>query len=170
VLSKGRKSIVNGEGPLHAGMAFIGEAPGEREDVEGRPFVGRSGKFLSKVLSEHGIDRSAVFITNVVRCRPPGNRRPSEGEIANCRDYLIDELKKVKPKVVVALGASALRSLNGFTGRLGDVVGSEQNVVLGGLVLSVVPCYHPSVAMRNKRLRAAFSEAISAASTISNRP
>lgn len=166
-LSKGRKSVVGGDGPLDAAIAFIGEAPGEREDAMGKPFVGRSGKFLDSVLAANGIERRKVFITNVVRCRPPGNRRPSEEEMQSCRPFLLDELRKVRPKVVVTLGASALHSLTGFSGKLGEVVGEEQELTLSELQFSLVPCYHPSVAMRNRRMRAAFSDAVAKAIALS---
>lgn len=158
---------MNGEGPFGAGIAFIGEAPGEKEDLMGRPFVGRSGKFLDSVLTASGLDRKKVFITNVVRCRPPGNRRPNDGEISSCRPRLIGELNEVRPNVIVTLGASALYALTGFSGRLGDVVGKEQSIELSGRVLPLVPNYHPSVVMRKKSLRAPFAAAIKRAMALS---
>jgi uracil-DNA glycosylase family 4 len=154
---------VKGIGPEHANLMLVGEAPGAREEATGKPFVGRSGKFLDSVLQGLGVDREEVFITNVVRCRPPGNRKPSKEEAESCLQELIEEVKKVKPKVVVALGATAINSLTGISGKLSDVIGKERQVDFAGLRLTVVPCYHPSAAMRNRRLKAAFEKAMSRA-------
>lgn len=154
---------MKGIGPEHANLMLVGEAPGAREEATGKPFVGRSGKFLDSVLQGLGVDREEVFITNVVRCRPPGNRKPSKEEAESCLQELIEEVKKVKPKVVVALGATAINSLTGISGKLSDVIGKERQVDFAGLRLTVVPCYHPSAAMRNRRLKAAFEKAMSRA-------
>jgi len=152
---------------MDAGLFFIGEAPGAREDAVGAPFVGRSGRFLDSILAELGIDREEVFITNIVRCRPPGNRKPTKGEIMSCRPALIGELEAVRPKVVMALGATAIYSLTGVRGKLSPIIGKEQNADFAGLHLTVIPCYHPSAAMRNSEMRVAFKKAVSRALALS---
>lgn len=166
-LGKGKHRLVNGVGPEDARIFFIGEAPGAKEDETGVPFVGKSGKFLDSVLDELGISRKEVFITNIVRCRPPGNRKPSTEEIKRCLPKLIAELKKVRPKVVITLGATATSTLTAEPVKMGAVVGKEMVVDFSGMHLTVVPCYHPSAAMRNRRLKAAFGRALSRAVAIS---
>jgi len=146
-------------------MVLIGEALGEQEDIRGSPFVGRAGKFLDSVLSDVGIERSRVFITNVVRCRPPRNRKPSDEEMKQCLPNLLDELRSVRPRIAVALGSVALKALTGHAGRLSDIIGEEFEVRLNGMSLTVIACYHPSAAMRNRRMcetvRAVISKALS---------
>jgi len=166
-LDRGLHPAVKGVGQKHAGLMLVGEAPGAKEEATGIPFVGRSGKFLDSVLLGLGVDRDEVFITNVVRCRPPGNRKPSREEIESCLPDLIEEIKTVKPKVVVALGATAINSLTGISGKLGDLIGEEREADLAGLRLKVVLCYHPSAAMRNRRLKAKFEKALSRALAMS---
>jgi uracil-DNA glycosylase len=150
-----------------AKVVFVGEAPGAKEDATGRPFVGRSGKFLDSVLAELGVDSEDVFITNIVRCRPPGNRKPSKSEIDSCLKNLVRELKAIRPKVVVALGATAIYALTGATGKLGPMIGNDVAVDFAGLTLKVVPCYHPSAAMRSRRMRSEFEKAVSNAISMS---
>lgn len=103
-LVESRSRIVNGTGPENADLLIVGEAPGEREDSEGEPFVGRSGDQLDEKLRDHGIPREEVRITNCVRCRPPENRDPTEGELANCRGYLEREIEIVDPAIVMTVG------------------------------------------------------------------
>lgn len=145
--------IVNGIGPRNAKIILIGEAPGEQEDLKGIPFVGRAGKFLDSRLSEAGLDRSELFITNIVRCRPSGNRKPRDEEIRECLPNLVEELKKMNPRVIIALGAVAFRALTGQTVRLIDVVGKEFEAKLNGLSFRVIACFHPSAAMRSSRMK-----------------
>src|SRR3954467_2843054 len=108
-----RTQVVFGAGNADADLMFVGEAPGANEDRMGRPFVGRAGKLLSQLLVEVGLERADVFITNVLLCRPPGNRDPHPGEIENCRDYLMRELEHIEPKVVCTLGNFATKLLRG---------------------------------------------------------
>ena len=152
--------IVNGDGPVGAAIMLIGEAPGAQEDESGKPFVGRAGKFLESVLEDNGVNRESVFITNVVRCHPPGNRRPDDGEIKSCRSYLSEELREVRPKIVVALGFVAIKALTGSSEKLGKIIGREVDVDFNGMKLRVVPCYHPSAAMRNRKMRRKFNDTI----------
>ena len=162
-----RRRIVNGEGPSNATIAFIGEAPGALEDESGRPFVGRSGKFLDSVLERKGIRRAEVFVTNVVRCRPPLNRKPRDDEIRSCLPNLASELKKIRPKVVVALGAVAVAALTGSKGKLKEIIGKATRVDFEGADLLIIPCYHPSAAMRNRKMRVGFEKAVAKAISIS---
>lgn len=112
-LCRTRKNAVPGEGPASARIMFVGEAPGRFEDVEGKPFVGPAGKILEAALSNTSISRSQAFMTNIVKCRPPGNRRPTRDEIIRCNDYLNKQISIINPKVVCILGATAYLSLLG---------------------------------------------------------
>lgn len=108
-----RKNAVPGEGPASAKVVFVGEAPGKFEDVQGKPFVGRAGKILEAALLNTSITRSQVFITNIVKCRPPRNRKPKRAEINKCSDYLNEQISVINPKIVCILGATAYSSLLG---------------------------------------------------------
>lgn len=108
-----RKNAVPGEGSASARVVFVGEAPGRFEDVQGKPFVGPAGKILEAALLNAKISRSQVFITNIVKCRPPGNRRPKRDEIIMCNDYLNKQISVINPKIVCILGATAYSSLLG---------------------------------------------------------
>jgi len=145
---------------VNAAIMLVGEAPGAQEDESGKPFVGRAGKFLESVLEDNGVNRESVFITNVVRCRPPGNRRPNGYEIRSCTPYLSEELRKVRPKIVVALGFVAIKALTGSSEKLGEIIGREIDVDFNDIELRVVPCYHPATAMRNRKMRRKFEDAI----------
>ena len=112
-LSRSRKNAVPGEGQLSAKIMFIGEAPGRSEDEKGRPFVGAAGRILDELLKKAGIERSQVFITNIVKCRPPNNRVPKEDELTACRPYLDRQIALIKPKVICILGRTAYSSLLG---------------------------------------------------------
>lgn len=160
-LSKSRTKIVNGSGPKSARIVFVGEAPGEQEDLKGVPFVGRAGQFLDSMLAEVGIERSRVFITNVVRCRPPSNRKPRDDEIERCLLNLAAELSELRPKIVVALGSVALKALTGCTGQLSAMIGKEFEAKRVGMDLTVLACYHPSAAMRNRKMRDSFKALLS---------
>jgi DNA polymerase len=166
-LSEGRTRIVNGDGPVSAAIVLVGEAPGAQEDESGKPFVGRAGKFLESVLEDNGVNRESVFITNVVRCRPPGNRRPDGDEIMSCTPYLSEELRKVRPKIVVALGFVAIKALTGSPEKLGGIIGREIDVDFNDMKLRVVPCYHPAAAMRNRKMKRKFEDAMRKAISLS---
>lgn len=119
-LSKTRKNAVAGEGLHSAKVLFVGEAPGKKEDEEGKPFVGHAGRILDAALSKAGIKRSEVFITNVVKCRPPNNRRPEEDELSACRQYLERQIFLISPKIICILGGTAYFSLLGGKSILAD--------------------------------------------------
>lgn len=112
-LSSGRKTIVFGEGSPGARLMFVGEGPGADEDREGRPFVGRAGQLLNRMINAMGLDRSQVYIANVVKCRPPGNRDPEAVEIQTCLPFLEAQIKAISPEVIVGLGRIAVGSLLG---------------------------------------------------------
>lgn len=143
-LAEGRTTVVVGSGPVPASLLLLGEAPGAQEDATGRPFVGRAGRLLDRLLAEAGVVRDDVAVTNVVKCRPPGNRAPSRVEIATCRGWLAAQLAAVDPRVIVAMGATATAWALGRGHRLADVRGRGHPVE----GRTVVPTYHPSAALR----------------------
>jgi len=136
---------VNGRGDEHADIMVIGEAPGQDEDIVGKPFAGDSGKLLAYMLVEAGIEPSSVYLSNAVRCRPPGNRKPKTSEIKACRDYLFAEIAQVKPRVLLTVGATALEALY-KKAKLADVAG--QILTQPTLGLPIIPTYHPAWLMR----------------------
>jgi uracil-DNA glycosylase len=161
-LHQGRTKVVFGSGNANADLMFVGEAPGMHEDLQGLPFVGRAGKLLDQLLGEVGLQRSDVFITNVLLCRPPGNRDPQPEEIDTCKPYLHRKIELIEPKVICTLGNFATklltRSQRGITG----VHGRPQVHELGGRTVRVFPIYHPAAALRSTRtleeLRADFAK------------
>jgi uracil-DNA glycosylase len=143
-----RKNAVPGEGPANAEIMFIGEGPGFYENEQGRPFVGAAGKFLEELLEKIGMKRSDVFITNVVKCRPPGNRDPEAGEIEACNAYLERQIQAINPKVIVTLGRYSMgRFLP--NAKISDVHGQAMNVK-GRLIVAM---YHPAAALHQQSLK-----------------
>jgi len=116
ILSSNRIKAVPGEGPCPAEIMLVGEAPGREEDLEGRPFVGRAGRLLDKALEEAGLQRSEVFITSVIKCRPPDNRRPKSHEIESCRPYLEAQMMMLNPRIVCLMGNVAIQAVLGKQG------------------------------------------------------
>ncbi|MCW1294274.1 MAG: uracil-DNA glycosylase [Candidatus Parvarchaeota archaeon] len=151
-----RKNTVPGEGNEKASIVIIGEAPGKNEDLQGRPFIGMSGKFLSKSLESIGIDRSMVFITNAVKCRPPNNRKPTKEEIATCRPYLIRQLSVIQPKLILALGTSAASSLGIEFKHLNEIKSRFMDIALGNKRFKCLVTFHPSFPMRFPSARKSF--------------
>ncbi len=147
-----RTRAVPGEGRTGAAILFVGEAPGRDEDALGRPFVGRAGKILDAALVAAQLPREAVFITNLVKCRPPGNRRPKRDEWETCRPYLIAQIDLVRPRAIVTLGATALRGLMGTGLELRE---SRRKPLQFGR-LPVFPTYHPAAVLYNRRLEPAL--------------
>ena len=145
-LSKSRGKVVFGEGNPHADILFIGEAPGATEDSSGKPFVGRSGELLTKMIENVlKISRSDVYITNIVKCRPPNNQVPTPTQAHTCQPYLLKQIELIKPKLIVTLGATAYHYLTGDETGITKIRGTlhEQN----GYIL--IPTYHPSYLLRN---------------------
>jgi len=148
-LCRGTKMGVPGEGPLPAEIMFIGEAPGYHEDQQGKPFIGAAGQFLSELLGKIGLNRSEVYITNVVKHRPPGNRDPLPDEMAACRPYLDRQIELVNPQMIVTLGRfSMARWFPG--GRISQIHGQPKTV--DGRI--IVPMYHPAAALHQGALKA----------------
>ncbi len=143
-LSNGRRNVVFGEGSSRARVMFVGEGPGAQEDEQGRPFVGRAGQLLSRMLQAAGIDRKEVYITNIVKCRPPNNRDPSVEENAACRPYLNYQIELIAPHVIVCLGRVAATSLMPGSAALGSARGTVRK--LGETDLLAM--YHPAYLLR----------------------
>lgn len=161
-IAKSCQNPVPGEGDPEADIMFVGEAPGAQEDREGRPFVGASGKFLGEMLESIGLKRDDVFITNIVKFRPPENRDPSKEEIAACLPYLIEQIMVIQPKLVVFLGR---HSMNVFFPdlKISQAHGHalSRTVKVGSLVLQdqlFLPLYHPAAALYNGGMRATLQE------------
>jgi uracil-DNA glycosylase len=150
-LSQGRTKVVFGNGNADADLMFVGEGPGQHEDLQGLPFVGRAGKLLDQLLGDIGLSRSDVFVANVVKCRPPGNRDPLPEEIEACKPYLHKQIELIEPKVICTLGNFSTklltRSQRGITG----VHGRPQVHEIGGRTVRVFPIYHPAAALRSTR-------------------
>ncbi|OGO04911.1 MAG: uracil-DNA glycosylase [Chloroflexi bacterium RBG_13_56_8] len=152
-LSRGRTSAVPGEGPARADLMFVGEAPGFHEDQQGRPFVGAAGQFLEKLLASINLSREDVFITNVVKCRPPNNRDPMPDELAACRPYLDEQITLVNPKLIVTLGRFSMElAFSGVT--ISRVHGMPKKV--GDIVY--FPMFHPAAALHQTRYRAQIEQ------------
>jgi DNA polymerase len=156
-LHAGRRNAVPGEGPLDADVMVVGEAPGRSEDEQGRPFVGAAGKLLDKLLEEAGLKRREVYITNVVKCRPPNNRDPKPEEISQCLPYLLEQIRIVKPRVIIAVGriaGSTLYSLAGLKwGGVRRERGRAVRARIAGVDVTIVATYHPAAALYNPQLR-----------------
>jgi uracil-DNA glycosylase family 4 len=150
-LSKGRTKVVPGIGSCSSRIVFIGEGPGKDEDLKGEPFVGRAGKVLDDALRRARTSRSEVFITNLVKCRPPRNRRPRKDEIRSCRAYLDSELIAVKPRIICALGQTAANSLLDNRESLDSLMKKEWSMKLGGRNIRVVVVHHPAACLYQRK-------------------
>jgi DNA polymerase len=144
-LHRARKTIVFGEGNEWARLMFIGEAPGYDEDVQGRPFVGKAGQLLTKIIQSINLLREEVYITNIVKCRPPQNRNPEPDEIQSCRPFLMNQIRVIQPEIICALGTFSAQTLlktdtkiTALRGRFYDFEG-----------IKVIPTYHPAFLLRN---------------------
>lgn len=153
ILSQGRTNAVPGEGPEDADIMFIGEGPGFHEDRQGRPFVGAAGNYLNELLEKIELSRDEVYITNVVKCRPPGNRDPQPEEIEACRSYLDTQIEKIRPKLIVTLGrfsmqryfpGASISRIHGQPKRVGNVI--------------YYPMFHPAAALHQPRWRSLVDE------------
>jgi DNA polymerase len=144
-LKAGRKSIVFGEGDPGARLVFVGEGPGFEEDKQGRPFVGKAGQLLTKIIAAIGLDREQVYICNIIKCRPPGNRNPDTDEIESCAPFVRRQLQAIAPEFVCTLGTFATQTLlqtdrpiSRLRGKFHDVMG-----------MRIIPTYHPAYLLRN---------------------
>ena len=146
-LAQGRTQVVFGSGSPDADLMFVGEAPGFHEDQQGIPFVGQAGKLLDKLLGGIGMTRADVFVANVLKCRPPGNRDPLPEEIAACEPHLFRQIELIEPKVVATLGNFATKLLSGKQHGITRVHGAPQEATLGGRRVLLYPLYHPAAAL-----------------------
>jgi uracil-DNA glycosylase family 4 len=153
ILSQGRTRAVPGEGPEDAEIMFIGEGPGFHEDRQGRPFVGAAGNYLNELLEKIGLNREQVYITNVVKCRPPGNRDPQPEEIEACRSYLDTQIEEIRPRLIITLGrfsmqryfpGASISRIHGQPKRVGNVI--------------YYPMFHPAAALHQPRWRSLVEE------------
>ena len=148
-LAEGRKSVVFGAGNPQADLMFVGEGPGAEEDRQGLPFVGPAGELLTKIIQAIDMKREDVYIANVVKCRPPGNREPEPDEVQACRGYLEKQIALVRPRVLVALGRTAAQTLLGNQSPIGQLRGRWYQVF--GIPIMVT--YHPAALLRNQALK-----------------
>jgi DNA polymerase len=143
-LSQSRTQTVFGEGDVDAKIFFIGEGPGENEDLQGRPFVGRAGELLNKMIAGMGLRREEVYIANIVKCRPPGNRQPAPDEVQTCTPYLVKQLEIIRPKVIVTLGLPAAKYMLDSTLTMGRLRGNWHD----WRGIKLMPTYHPAYLLR----------------------
>ena len=146
-LSETRTTVVFGAGNADADLMFVGEAPGANEDKQGLPFVGQAGKLLDKLLAEIGLERSEVFIANVLKCRPPGNRDPNPGEIESCRGYLHRQVELIEPRVICTLGNFSTKLLRGDPTGISRLHGQPEVHAIGARTVRIYPLYHPAAAL-----------------------
>ena len=146
-----RTNAVPGEGHHDARIMFIGEAPGADEDAQGRPFVGRAGQLLDKIIAAMGLKRKDVFIGNILKCRPPGNRDPRPDEIISCLPYLQKQIQAIRPEIIIALGAHAARTLLDTTKPIGQLRGHFHEYYAGFDMppVKLMATYHPAYLLRN---------------------
>ena len=143
-LCKTRTYTVPGEGPAEAKLFFIGEAPGREEDKTGRPFIGQSGRLLTTMLNNSGIDRDNVFITSILKCRPPSNRKPQKNEVEACTPHLLEQLEAIKPQVIVLLGLTAIKNTIGDHKKMKEMHGKTLKQAGNTYFIT----YHPAAARR----------------------
>jgi len=151
-LSETRTNVVFGAGNSDAGLMFVGEAPGAEEDRQGLPFVGRAGGLLNELLAGIGLKREDVFVANVLKCRPPGNRDPQPVEIETCQPYLYRQVDLIEPRVVATLGNFATKLLTGSRVGITKVRGTVQVHDIGGRTVFLMPLLHPAAALRTPSL------------------
>jgi DNA polymerase len=151
-LAEGRTQVVFGSGSRTADLMFVGEAPGFHEDKQGVPFVGAAGKLLSKLLDGIGLQRDDVYVANVLKCRPPGNRDPLPEEIAACEPHLWRQIELIQPKLICTLGNFATKLLSAKPAGITQVHGRPQDVVLGGSPVTLYPIFHPAAALYTPRM------------------
>ena len=140
-----RKNLVFGTGNLNSELVFVGEAPGADEDIQGEPFVGRAGELLTKIIKSMGYNRKDVYIANIIKCRPPGNRNPESDEIKTCEPFLIKQLSIIKPKVICALGTFASQTLLKTQDRI-SLLRGRFHMYEG---IKLMPTFHPAYLLRN---------------------
>jgi len=151
-LHETRTTVVFGAGNANADLMFIGEAPGANEDKQGLPFVGQAGKLLDKLLGEIGLERRDVFVANVLKCRPPGNRDPHPAEIEACQEYLWRQVELIAPTVICTLGNFSTKLLRGDPTGISRLHGAPQVLVVGARAVRLYPLFHPAAALYTPRM------------------
>jgi len=151
-LAETRTTVVFGAGNADADLMFVGEAPGANEDRGGLPFIGQAGRLLDRLLEEVGLVRGDVFIANVLKCRPPGNRDPRPSEIDTCRDYLHRQVELIEPKVICTLGNFSTKLLRDDQTGISRVHGQPEVRLLGRRAVTILPIYHPAAALYTPRM------------------
>jgi uracil-DNA glycosylase len=157
-LHETRTQTVFGAGNANADLMFVGEAPGAQEDLQGIPFVGRAGKLLDELLAENGLARGDVFIANVLKSRPPGNRDPQPDEIAACEPYLFRQVELIEPTVICTLGNFSTKLLTGSNTGISRVHGVPQVHQLGRRTVQIFPIYHPAAGLRTPSVKEQLRE------------
>ena len=152
-LSYSRKNTVPGEGPATAEILFIGEGPGFFENEQGRPFIGQAGKYLEELLHKVGLKREEVFITNVVKCRPPSNRDPQEEELTACRDYLDRQIRALHPRLIITLGRHSMARY--FTDAKISMIHGNAVWIKGQMIVAM---YHPAAGLHQPNLKPAIEK------------
>jgi DNA polymerase len=151
-LAATRTTVVFGSGNADADLMFVGEAPGRHEDEQGVPFVGRAGKLLDELLAGIGLQRGDVFVVNVLKCRPPGNRDPHPVEIENCQSYLMAQVELIQPRVICTLGNFATKLLRGDPTGITRLHGREEVRIIGTRAVRLFPIFHPAAALYTPRM------------------
>ncbi len=155
-LSKSRKNAISGEGGIQAKIFIIGEAPGKEEDVQKKPFVGRSGKILNELLASCNLTKKKTYITNTVKCRPPHNRAPRQKEIEACKGYLYRQIMLIKPSIIVTLGTCAtfeiFQMLKLKYNKISILHGAPHRATCSFGKIKVIPTYHPAAALRSLKI------------------
>jgi uracil-DNA glycosylase family 4 len=169
-LSETRTNVVFGAGNADADLMFVGEAPGAEEDRQGLPFVGRAGALLTELLEGIGLAREDVWITNVLRCRPPGNRDPQPIEIESCQPYTYGQVELIEPRVVGTLGNFATKLLTGSRAGITRVRGTPQLRDIGGRTVFLMPLFHPAAALRTPSLTETLREDFTKLAELLERP
>ena len=148
-LYEGRNHVVFGEGNPHAALVFVGEGPGREEDLQGKPFVGRAGELLTRIIEAIELTREEVYIANIVKCRPPNNRDPKPDEIQTCLPFLLKQLEAIKPRIICCLGTFAAQTLLGTEERISSLRGRFHACQSAKLM----PTYHPAFLLRNPQFK-----------------
>jgi DNA polymerase len=164
--TQGRKQIVFGVGSPSADLMFVGEAPGADEDIQGIPFVGRAGQLLTKMIEAMGFSRDDVYIANVLKCRPPGNRNPEPDEVATCEPFLFRQVASVGPKVIIALGAFAAKALL----KTNDPISRLRGRVYEFHGAKLIPTFHPSFLLRSPGFKREAWDDLKKAMALLDRP
>ena len=169
-LSERRLHVVPGNGSCKSRIVFIGEAPGKDEDELGKPFVGRAGRILDDALDKAGRKRASVYVGNIVKCRPPGNRKPRQDEVATCTClYLDSEIRAIRPAVICAMGQTAADHFLPSKAKMSDRVGRDWEMLIDGMEVRFIVAYHPAACLYQRRCLPSFERSIRRALELSGK-